>query len=104
MVIIMTKVIKISEMGNILFSKLQDKGCYFKKSDISIKKVTDYVEIVIKDYEHVPFKMRAEKDDYFGYLVTIDSPYGNVAFVESKTSYDYKNALIQLGYYIGTRF
>jgi len=95
---------KMSEMKNILFSKLQDEGCYFKKSDISIKKVDDYKEIIIKDYEHVPFKMRAEKDDFFGYLVTIYSPAGNVAFVESKASYDYKSALIQLGYYIGTRF
>lgn len=97
------------EMKNILFKKLQDEQCDFKKSDISITKQKESYQIVIKDYEHVPFKMTFEHDEYFGYIVSIFNTgdiidYENIVFVENEKDYDIKTALIHLGYYIGTRF
>lgn len=93
-------------MKDILFQKLQNEQCNFKKSDISITKQKDTYKIVIKDYEHIPFKMIFEHDDYFGYIVYIDDcfEHDNIVFVDNKKEYDIKTALIQLGYYIGTRF
>lgn len=96
----------IPEIKEILFQKLQDEQCYFKKSDISITKQKNHYKIVIKDYEHIPFKMLFEHDDYFGYIVYIDNEFkhDNIVFTDSKKEYDIKTALIHLGYYIGTRF
>ena len=96
-----------NEMKTILQQKLQEEKCYFEKSDISIKKVNaNKWEIVIKDYEHILFTMTTEKDDYFGNIVYIHDGFEekNIVFVDSKEGYNFKVALVRLGYYIGTRF
>ena len=95
-----------SEMKNILFQKLQDEGCYFKKSDISIRQTKEGYKVVIKDYEHIPFTITTEQDEYFGYIVYVNDDFEekNIIFVDSKKDYDFTSALIRLGYYIGTRF
>lgn len=94
-----------SEMKEILAKKLKDEGTYFTTSYISIRKQGEAYKIVIKDYEHLPFKMSLEYDDYFGYTVWIcNDSFKNIVFVDSKKEYDIKTALIELGYYIGTRF
>ena len=62
-----------NEMKTILYDKLCDECCYFTKSDISIKKHGQEYRIAIKDYECIPFKMFFEYDDYFGYIVYIDT-------------------------------
>lgn len=100
---------KTQEMKDILFQKLQDEQCDFRKSDISITKQKESYKIVIKGYEHIPFKMTFEHDNYFGYIVSISNTgdiidYENIVFVENQKEYDIKTALIRLGYYIGTRF
>lgn len=97
---------KTIEMKEILFQKLQDEECYFTKSDISITKTKEGYKIVIKDYEHIPFTITTKKDDYFGYIVYIRDEFEerNIVFVDSKKDYDFKMALVELGYYIGTRF
>lgn len=93
-------------MKNILFKKLQDEQCNFKKADINITKQKESYQIVIKGYEHTPFKMTFEHDEYFGYIVYIYDLFeeSNIIFIDSKKEYDIKTALIHLGYYIGTRF
>lgn len=98
---------KTTEMKEILFQKLQDEGCYFTKSDISITTTKEGYKVVIKDYEHIPFTITTEEDtDYFGYIVYIRDEFEerNIIFVDSKKEYDFKTALVRLGYYIGTRF
>lgn len=97
---------KVAKMKDILFQKLQDEQSDFKKSDISITKQKDSYKIVIKGYEHTPFKMTFEYDEYFGYIVYIYDLFeeSNIIFIDSKKDYDIKTALIHLGYYIGTRF
>lgn len=97
---------KITEMKQILADKLKAEGCYFTKKDISIQKVNDSkYKIYIADYEHIVFTMFAEIDDYFGYTVTITNNFDDYdIFVDSKKEYDIKSALLELGYYIGTRF
>ena len=92
------------EMKNVLFDKLQAENTYFSKSDISIRKQGNGYKIIIKDYEHIPFKMTLETDDYFGFCVLVYADDYNIIFVDSKKSYDIEHALLQLGYYIGTRF
>ena len=95
----------INDMKEILANKLKDEGAHFTKSDIIIKKQGESYKIVIKDYEHLPFKMSLEYDDYFGYTVWIcNDSFKNIAYVDSKKDYDIESALIELGYYIGTRF
>ena len=96
---------KTCEMKAILADKLKAENTYFTKSHISIKKIGESYKIVIKDYEHLPFTMKFEYDDYFGFIVwVINDSYKNIVFVDSKKEYDIKTALIELGYYIGTRF
>ena len=95
----------ITEMKTILANKLKDEGTYFKKSHISVKKVNDneYV-IIIKDYEHIPFEMVLDHDDIFGYSVYINLSDYDYIMTDDKNNYDIESALIELGYYIGTRF
>lgn len=94
-----------AEMKNILANKLKDEDTYFTKSHISIRKHGEEYKIVIKDYEHIPFTMKFEYDDYFGFCVWVtNDSFKNIVFVESKKDYDIETALIRLGYYIGTRF
>lgn len=92
------------EMKDILATKLHDEGCYFTKSDISIRKSGNNYKIIIKDYEHMPFTVKFETDDYFGFCVLVYADKYNIIFVDSKRKYDIETALIRLGYYIGTRF
>lgn len=93
------------EMKAILADKLKAENTYFAKSHISIRKNGESYKIIIKDYEHLPFTMTFEYDDYFGYTVWIhNDSFKNIVFVDSKKEYDIKSALIELGYYIGTRF
>ena len=98
---------KTAEMREILFKKLQDEETNFSKSEISIKKNRNNTyTIVIKGYEHIPFTMSFEEDDYFGFIVYVKDEFEerNIIFVDSKEEYRIDRALIQLGYYIGTRF
>lgn len=94
-----------AEMKKVLADKLKAENSYFTVSDISIRKHGEKYKIIIKDYEHIPFTMSFEYDDYFGYMVMIcNDSFKIISFVESKKDYDIANSLINLGYYIGTRF
>ena len=94
------------EIKEILATKLREEGTYFKKSDISVKATKSGFLIVIKDYEHIPFKLTMEEDDYFGKCVFIQTPgeEDSVVFKYGKTEYPIFTAILSLGYYIGTRF
>lgn len=91
------------EMKDVLYNKLKDEGCYFKKSDISIRRKKNGYTVIIKDYEHIPFTITEDIDDYFGYILYVDREY-NLDFIDSKNGFDYFTAMLRLGYYIGTRF
>lgn len=100
---------KTQEMKDILFKKLQDEQCNFKKSDIVITKSTSNIyNVTIKDFEHIPFRLELELDKFLGYVVYLqyfnDIYYKTIEMFENKKEYDIKTALIHLGYYIGTRF
>ena len=99
-----------NEMKDILANKLKDENCYFTKSYIRIKKVKDYYEVVIKDYEHIVFRISFDYDNIFYYQTWVQKYYkddknlleydGIVTMVDSKKDYDIKSALIDLGYYL----
>jgi hypothetical protein len=92
------------EMKDLLASKLRDEGTYFKKSDISIRKIADGYKIVIKDYEHIPFILKMTKDEDFGFLTTVYADGDCFFFNDSKYEYDEFHAILTIGYYVGTRF
>lgn len=96
-----------NEMKDILAAKLKSEGTYFTKSHISIRSIKNGYRIVIKDYEHCPFTIYMEEDDIFGYCIFIrgmDDYYDDLYFTYSKYRYPIEEALLNLGYYIGTRF
>ena len=93
------------ELKEILANKLQAEGTYFKKSDITARKTSTGFRVVIKDYEHIPFRIVLEEDEFFGYGVWVyrEGEYA-VHYACSKKSYPIEEAIIYLGYYIGSRF
>lgn len=96
-------------MKTMLYNKLCDENCNFKKSDISIRKENKNYKIVIKDYEHIVFIIKLENDD-FGKIITLWKQYKGkthknlLNLEEEHTNESMTSTLIQLGYYIGTRF
>jgi len=95
------------EIKQILAQKLKEEGTYFTPADISVRKTgVDRFRVVIKDYEHIPFSITTETDDYFGNIVYVTEGFDGttVAYVDSKKGFDFRTAVIYLGYYIGTRF
>ena len=106
----------VVEMKRVLANKLKDENTYFTISDISIRKCKvdtsiKYVRqdakyrIVIKDYEHCPFIMVCEYDEFFGYSIFITCEFDNYMFSNfDEFEYDIENALLYLGYHIGNTF
>lgn len=95
------------EIKQILAKKLQEEGTYFTASDISVRKTgVGRFRVVIRDYEHIPFVITTETDDYFGNIVQVYDTFNGttVAYVDSKKGFDFRTAVVHLGYYIGTRF
>ena len=95
-----------NEIKSILAEKFADEGCGFKKSDIKVNRRGNKTTIIIKDYEHNPFEIDAEEDDYFGYCLWIKDICDEeiIGMYDSKREYPWKEALLNLGYYIASRF
>ena len=105
------------EIKEILAGKLQDEGWIGEIEDlmglIKVKTDKDATWITIKDYEHITYKMTQESDDYFGKIVQIYEYWklgdklemGDcITFIDSKREYRIREALIHLGYHIGTTY
>lgn len=99
-----------------LFKKLQDEETYFSLSDISVRKsprktedeIVRY-EIRIKEYEHIRFFLSACTDVFEGYFAlvtryTFGQYDGIVTMLDGRQEPPVREALIDLGYHIGTRF
>ena len=95
-----------NELKDILAGKLQSEGTYFTKKDIIARKTKNGFKVVIKDYEHIPFTITLEEDDYFGQCVFVQTPFDEecISFRYSKRGYPLFESILSLGYYIGTRF
>ena len=97
------------EIKEVLADKLQSEGTYFQKSDIKAQKYGKGYKIVIKDYEHIEFIIKYENDD-FGSLITLwrKAPERKTAYLihleEGQNDNNLYDVLLNLGYYIGTRF
>ena len=94
-------------LKDLLAEKLHDEGCYFTKKDISISSVNNNHKVVIKDYEHCPFEVTYTCDEYLGNCVTVWNRQDDtiVHMAECHTWEDgQREAMLYLGYYIGTRF
>lgn len=96
---------KTSEMKDILYKKLCDEGTNFEKSNISIKKVGNSHKIVMKGYENIPFSVKTEYDDGMPeFIVWVSCNKSIIVYCDSMKDYPFADAMIELGYYIGTRF
>lgn len=95
-----------NELKEILAFKLREEGTYFTKKHIHARKTKTGFKVVIEDYEHIPFNINIEEDDYFGKCVFIQSPYETevISFRYSKKEYPLFESILYLGYYIGSRF
>ena len=95
-----------NEIKDVLSQKLKDEGTYFRKSDIRCKQTKTGYQIVIKDYDHIPFTLTFEEDDYFGKCIFIRTPFDEdcIIFKYGKTEYPLYTSMLSLGYYIATRF
>lgn len=94
-----------NELKTILAYKLHAEHAYFQKSDISARKTKSGYRVVIKGYEHCPFTITLEDEEYFGHCVWVRLEDGDyIHFASSKKSYPIEEAVIYLGYYIGSRF
>lgn len=96
----------IRTMKQVLFQKLQDENSGFCKSDITIKPMAGggYI-ITIFEYEHAPFEMTFEYDDYFGYIVWVKDVFNNkTEIIDSKKCYQVEIALKYIGYMIANQF
>lgn len=94
-------------LKDLLAEKLEAEGCYFTKKDISIKKQGDSHKVVIKDYEHCPFEVTYVNDAHLNHCVTVWNRENNtiVHMTDSNNWEDgQREAMVYLGYYIGTRF
>lgn len=101
---------KTTEMKETLLNKLHDENLtHLKKSDISITKANENKYIItLKDFEPFSFIMKLSIDEN-EYEVTISQYFNNkydelVSYQTSQKAYDIEYALIELGYYIATRF
>ena len=99
------------EMKNLLVSKFEDENCCFTRKDVSIRKSGKTTTIVIKDYEHITFKITEDYDDYFGYTLYIKEFYTDYpdeiewnTFTESRLAFTYETALKLIGYHIAQTF
>ena len=98
------------EIKDLLADKLRYEGTYFRKSDISVKATKNGWRIVIKDYEHIPFIVTLDEDDYLGKCVYIReqdaNPFEGDDYIFEYDAHEYplRTSLLQLGYYIGTHF
>lgn len=95
-----------NELKSILADKLQSEGTYFTKKHIHAAKTKTGFKVVIEDYEHIPFMINMEEDDYFGKCVFVQTQFDTecITFRYSKKEYPLHEAILSLGYYIGTRF
>lgn len=96
----------VNELKNILADKLQSEGTYFTKKHIHAAKTKTGFKVVIEDYDHIPFTIHLEEDEDFGKCVFVQTPFeeGCIIFRYSKKEYPLYEAILSLGYYIGTRF
>ena len=95
-----------NELKDLLASKLREERTYFTRQHISATKGKNHFKVVIEDYEHIPFYLNMEEDDYFGKCVFVQTPFDDecIAFHYSKKEYPLHDAILSLGYYIGSRF
>ena len=90
------------EMKEVLYQKIKDEGCSFKKSDIKINKAKNGYKVQVEDF--MPIKLILTKDDYFGYMVMAEDEFEDIYFGNSKIDYPLHEAMVYIGYYVGTRY
>lgn len=92
-----------------LAKKFKDEQCYFEASDVTVVRDDEgHYLIWVKDYEHIIFKMVWGIDPVDGYEIAIykitQSTKSLIILEDSRFSYRFEPALIELGYYIAQTF
>lgn len=101
--------ITINEMKDILFKKLQDEETAFKRSDIHINK-TDYgYKIYLNGYEPLSFHMYIDDNDVWKHSIEVTECYkeefnDSVDLQTDSDDESMRYSLINIGYFVGTRY
>ena len=105
-----------NEIKAIMAKKFKAENSMFTEEDIKITDVGGHIEIQIKDYEHVLFKVFPEKHDCdfmvkygvatYEYMPFSKDPDASecVSYYGSDKAYPLKEAFVHLAYYISITF
>lgn len=105
-----------NEIKAIMAKKFKAENCRFTEEDIKITEINGHIEIQIKDYEHVLFKIFTEKTDCdfmdkygvstYEYMPFSKDPDASecVSYYGSNKDYPFKEAFVHLAYYISIIF
>jgi len=97
----------IEKIKSALAKKFKDEQSGFTKKDIIIEKVNNNeIWIKMRGYEILPISVKQSKDDYFGYVLFIRDIFNDelIEMCESKTNYPWDEAMLEIGYYIASRY
>ena len=105
-----------SEIKEIMAKKFKDEHCCFTEKDIKVELASSHIEIQIKGYEHIAFKLLPEKVDVafiapytvtvYEYMPLSQAPNDKelVGFHDSNIDFPFEEALIELAYHISRTF
>lgn len=104
-----------NEIKAIMAQKFKDEHCCFTEKDIKVRFMNNTIDIQIRDYDHISFKLVLEKvtdvDFMLPFAVTtyeyyLVSPMDKeiVGYHDSKNDFPVKEALIYLAYHIARTF
>ena len=99
-----------NEIKAIMAKKFKDERCVFTENDIKVGLINSHIEIQIRDYEHITFKVVPTKDDnnfvVFVYECWVLSKHSKelVSYNDSSKDYPFEEALIELAYHISRTF
>lgn len=100
-----------SEIKAIMAKKFKEENCCFTENDIKVRLINSHIEIQIRDYDHITFKIVPMKVDGMPFVVGVFegwtlSKHSNeiVGYHDSSKDYPFEEALIDLAYHIAQTF
>ena len=103
-----------NEIKAIMAQKFKDEHCCFTEKDIKVGLINSHIEIQIRDYDHITYKLFPEKDDcaftlpfaVVTYECWVISKHTKelVGYHESNKGFPFEEALVNLAYHIANTF
>ena len=99
-----------NEIKAIMAKKFKDEHCCFTEKDIKVGLINSHIEIQIRDYDHITFRIVPTKDDnnfvVFVYECWVLSNHSKelVSYHDNSKDYPFEEALTHLAYHIANTF